>query len=64
MYQGVVTSFGSIGRMIGPFFGGVMVDQFNMETLLWVLCVIFIIAIFAIFFSRLLYDRPMKASKL
>ncbi|MFY3792253.1 MDR family MFS transporter [Ureibacillus sp. MALMAid1270] len=60
MYQGVVTSFGSIGRMIGPFFGGVMVDQFNMETLLWVLCVIFIIAII----PCLLYDRPMKAKKL
>lgn len=60
MYQGVVTSAGSIGRMIGPFFGGVMVDQYNMETLLWVLCVIFIIAII----PCLLYDRPLKDKNL
>ncbi|KGR74742.1 MDR family MFS transporter [Ureibacillus manganicus] len=56
MYQGVVTSAGSIGRMIGPFFGGIMVDQFNMEILLWVLCIIFIIAII----PCLLYDWPLK----
>nr|WP_106780539.1 MFS transporter [Lysinibacillus timonensis] len=56
MYQGIVTSFGSVGRMIGPFFGGVMVDQFNMETLLWTLCLIFIVAII----PCLLYDRPLK----
>ncbi len=58
MYQGIVTSAGSIGRMIGPLFGGIMVDQFNMEILLWVLCVIFIIAII----PCLLYDRPLKKS--
>lgn len=56
MYQGIVTSAGSIGRMIGPFFGGVMVDQFNMDILIWVLCVIFIIAII----PCLLYDRPLR----
>lgn len=56
MYQGIVTSAGSIGRMIGPFFGGIMVDQFNMEILLWVLCLIFILAII----PCLLYDRPLK----
>lgn len=56
MYQGIVTSAGSIGRMIGPFFGGIMVDQFNMEILVWVLCLIFIIAII----PCLLYDRPLK----
>jgi len=59
MFQGVVTSAGSIGRMIGPLFGGIMVDQFNMEILLWVLCIIFIIAII----PCLLYDRPLKKVK-
>ncbi len=60
MYQGIVTSAGSIGRMIGPFFGGVMVDQFNMDILIWSLCGIFIIAIIPCLF----YDWPLKKSRI
>ncbi|MDN4493739.1 MDR family MFS transporter [Ureibacillus aquaedulcis] len=55
-YQGVVNSIGSIGRMIGPFIGGIIVDVYNMDVLIAVLCGLFIIAII----PCILYDRPLK----
>ncbi|MFC7686757.1 MDR family MFS transporter [Ureibacillus sp. GCM10028918] len=55
-YQGVVNSIGSIGRMIGPFIGGIIVDQYNMNALIVVLCGLFIVAII----PCILYDSPIK----
>ena len=59
-YQGVVNSVAAIGRMIGPFFGGVMVDLYNMEVLIWILCSFFIIAIV----PCLVFDRPLRKTQL
>ncbi|MCM3387407.1 MFS transporter [Ureibacillus chungkukjangi] len=55
-YQVVVNSIGSIGRMIGPFVGGIIVDVYNMDALIIVLCGLFIIGII----PCLIYDRPLK----
>lgn len=55
-YQGVVNSIGSIGRMIGPFVGGIIVDVYNIDALIIVLCGLFIIGII----PCLIYDRPLK----
>jgi MFS family permease len=59
-YQGIVNSASTIGKMIGPFFGGVMVDQYGMTALILVLCVVFLVAIIPAIF----YDRPMKNSEI
>lgn len=59
-YQGVVNSIGSVGRMIGPFIGGMIVDAYNMNILILILCVMFVIAIIPCMF----YDSPLKKVKL
>ena len=58
-YQGLVNSASTIGRMLGPLFGGIMVDYYGMEVLAIVVASILIFAIL----PCLLYDRPMKQSK-
>lgn len=58
-YQGLVNSASTIGRMLGPLFGGIMVDHYGMEVLAIVIAGILIVAIV----PCLLYDRPMKQSK-
>jgi len=55
-YQGLVNSASTIGRMLGPLFGGMMVDDYGMEVLAMVVAGILIIAII----PCLLYDRPLK----
>ncbi|MEK9199179.1 MDR family MFS transporter [Ureibacillus sp. FSL E2-3493] len=57
-YQGIVNSIGSIGRMIGPFIGGMIVDYYSMNVLILFLCSLFIISIV----PCLLYDKPIKKS--
>lgn len=52
-YQGVVNSIGAIGRMIGPFFGGMIVDYYNMNILILILCIMFLVAIV----PCVIYDR-------
>ena len=37
-YQGFVNSMATGGRMIGPLFGGMLVDYFSMQLLLWRFC--------------------------
>ena len=54
-YQGIINSAATGGRMIGPLFGGIMVDQFGMMALMSILVVIVAIAII----PCLLYDRPL-----
>lgn len=58
-YQGVVNSVATGGRMIGPLFGGIMVDVYGMSVLFLCIPVLLIIAIF----TSLLYDRPLKREK-
>ncbi len=56
LYQGIVNSTATCGRMLGPLFGGIMVDQFGMNALfiaLGVLCIISIV-------TTLIYDRNLK----
>ncbi|CAM5613921.1 MFS transporter OS=Lysinibacillus sphaericus OX=1421 GN=LS41612_05940 PE=4 SV=1 [Lysinibacillus sphaericus] len=45
-YQGIINSAATAGRMIGPLFGGIMVDQFGMIALVSILVVIVLIGIF------------------
>ncbi|WP_088005563.1 MDR family MFS transporter [Indiicoccus explosivorum] len=55
-YQGIVNSTATVGRMVGPLFGGIMVDLYSMQALFILLTVLLIFAIF----SSLVYDRPLK----
>ncbi|EON71617.1 transport protein [Lysinibacillus sphaericus OT4b.31] len=59
-YQGIMNSAATGGRMIGPLFGGIMVDQFGMIALVSILVFIVLIAII----PCLLYDRPLKRDNL
>lgn len=54
-YQGFVNGAATIGRMIGPVLGGVVVDYFDMSALFTLLLALFIIAIV----STLIYDRGL-----
>ena len=58
-YQGLVNSASTIGRMLGPLFGGMMVDHYGMQVLAIVIAGILIIAII----PCLLYDSPLRRSK-
>lgn len=59
-YQGILNSATTVGRMIGPLFGGIMVDQFGMMALMSILVIIVVIAVI----PCLVYDRPLvKRSK-
>ncbi|WKA56087.1 MDR family MFS transporter [Planococcus shixiaomingii] len=55
-YQGIVNSVATSGRMIGPLFGGLMVDLYGMPALFLVVTLLSGIAIF----TSLIYDRPLK----
>lgn len=55
-YQGIVNSASTLGKMIGPFVGGIVVDQHGIPALILILCILFVVAIIPAVF----YDRPMK----
>lgn len=55
-YQGLVNSATTIGRMIGPVFGGFMVDVYGMQLLMVILSILLIIAII----PCLVYDRSLR----
>ncbi|GEN82156.1 putative MFS-type transporter YttB [Sporosarcina luteola] len=57
-YQGIVNSAATIGRMIGPFAGGVLVEIYGMKIMLLLLTSLMAITIV----STLLYDRPLRTS--
>lgn len=59
-YQGIVNSVATVGRMLGPVFGGIMVDLYNMKALFILLTFLLVIAIF----TSLIYDRPLKRKNL
>lgn len=56
-YQGIVNSASTLGKMFGPFIGGIVVDQSGMPALIVILCVLFLIAIIPAMF----YDKPIKS---
>ncbi|MBM0067024.1 MDR family MFS transporter [Alkalicoccobacillus gibsonii] len=55
-YQGLVNSVAMVGRMIGPVFGGFIVDMYSIYVLFYVLGGMLILSIpFLVF-----YDKPLK----
>ncbi|WP_078594942.1 MDR family MFS transporter [Evansella clarkii] len=54
-YQGIVNSIGTGGRLIGPFFGGLLADLYGMGTVFYVLTAMFIIA----YVTTALFDRKI-----
>ncbi|ARK31784.1 MDR family MFS transporter [Halalkalibacter krulwichiae] len=55
-YQGIVNSVATGGRMVGPLIGGLMVDFYSISVLIWLLLLLFIVAIGVIS----IYDLPLK----
>ncbi|WP_018921793.1 MDR family MFS transporter [Salsuginibacillus kocurii] len=55
-YQGIVNSVATGGRMIGPLFGGLVVDLFNMTILFGTLLALFSLAFLAVW----IFDLPLK----
>lgn len=61
-YQGIVNSIGSVGRMIGPFFGGIVVDTYSMDMLIYILCIMFLIAIIpCLFYDKQLHKKQAQS---
>ncbi|MGG5773190.1 MDR family MFS transporter [Bacillus subtilis] len=58
-YQGFVNSAATGGRMIGPLFGGVLVDHYGIKALVLSLLVLLLISIATTF----LYDKRLKSAK-
>jgi len=56
LFQGIVNSAATVGRMVGPVLGGVLVDLYGMEVLFITLLGLFVIAIL----STLIYDKGLK----
>lgn len=57
-YQGIVNSAGTLGRMIGPFAGGVLVTLYDTQIMLLLLTSLMAITLI----TTMLYDRPLKAA--
>lgn len=55
-YQGLVNSIATIGRMVGPVFGGFIVDFYNIEVLFFVILGLLLIP----FITTKLYDRNVQ----
>lgn len=55
-YQGIVNSIATGGRMIGPLFGGLLVDFYGMNMLFMILIILMFIGIF----TTTIYDRKIK----
>ncbi|MFA9559098.1 MDR family MFS transporter [Evansella sp. AB-rgal1] len=55
-YQGIVNSIGTGGRLIGPFFGGLLADIYGMSVLFYVLAAMFVIPIV----TTALFDRKIE----
>ncbi|MEI4769210.1 MFS transporter [Psychrobacillus sp. FJAT-51614] len=55
-YQGIVNSMATIGRMIGPFIGGILVEAYGTPMMILTLTSLMIFAIV----TSLLYDLPLK----
>lgn len=54
MYQGIVNSAATVGRMLGPVLGGALVDSFSMKILFIVLVIFLVISmLFSVLYERL-----------
>ncbi|MGE8206263.1 MDR family MFS transporter [Heyndrickxia sp. NPDC080065] len=58
LFQGIVNSTATGGRMIGPLLGGILVDLYNMSILFNSLLILLVISIIL----SLIYDRPLKTN--
>lgn len=58
-YQGIVNSMATIGRMIGPFIGGILVEAYGTAAMILILTSLMVFAII----TSLLYDLPLKKQK-
>ncbi|MCM3712130.1 MDR family MFS transporter [Sporosarcina luteola] len=58
-YQGIVNSAATIGRMIGPLAGGILVEIHGMKMMLLLLTSLMAITIV----TTLLYDRPLTSER-
>lgn len=56
-YQGIVNSAATIGRMIGPLAGGVLVTMYDMKIMLLLLTSLMVITLL----TTVLYDRPLRS---
>ena len=55
-YQGIVNSMATIGRMIGPLIGGILVESYGTQMMILILTSFMIFAIV----TTILYDLPLK----
>ncbi|KYG26647.1 MDR family MFS transporter [Alkalihalobacillus trypoxylicola] len=58
-YQGIVNSVSTSGKMIGPLIGGLLVDLYSFQIMIYVLLVFIIIAQV----TAMLYDKPLRKAK-
>lgn len=58
-YQGIVNSAATVGRMLGPFVGGVLVDLYGMTAMFLILTSFMALAVIPSF----LYDRPLRKAQ-
>lgn len=59
-YQGIVNSMATVGRMIGPLIGGMLVQSYGTQMMIFILTSLMIFAIV----TSLLYDIPLKKSQM
>lgn len=59
-YQGLINSFCTTGRMVGPLMGGLLADHFGMQFTFYMLIVILAVSII----PYLLYHIPLKHQKI
>ena len=55
-YQGIVNSMATIGRMIGPLIGGILVESYGTQMMILILTSFMVFAII----TTILYDLPLK----
>lgn len=55
-YQGIVNSTATGGRMLGPIFGGIIVDLYNIELLFMILIMLLLLSII----PTAIYDQKIK----
>lgn len=55
-YQGIVNAMTALGRTIGPLVGGIMVDLYGMQMLMFIFVILFALALI----PCMLFDRPLN----
>ncbi|GEK31855.1 putative MFS-type transporter YttB [Kurthia zopfii] len=58
-FQGIVNSFSTLGKMLGPFIGGVLADSYGMHITFIILTIVMVAAIVPF----VLYDLPLRRKK-